>query len=171
MRTISLLLAAVLCLPAGLAFAGNIGSDQSGNPVKQGEQQETQNLSADGTAEIPVWEFCHAASVEGLDTAVITCMLMDCEVGPIPCQDVTEEELEEIRRLAMYGAVTGRANDLMVTGGTVAYSFETPEGEYLMSIELYEGWMAGPDGMYNYRSGGEEASSLRPEQEAAAAEE
>jgi len=156
MRGACLLLAALLLLLAGLAFAEGGAGDQRGDLSEQEEGLKTQDRLTDGTVEIPVWQFCHAESAEGLDTAVITCALMDCEVGPIPCQDVTEEQLEAVRRLAMYGVVTDRANDMMVTGGTVSYSFLTPEGEYLMSVELYEGWMVGPDGMYNYRSADEE---------------
>ena len=66
-------------------------------------------------------------------------------------EDVTEEELEGIRRMALYGVVTGRENDMMVTGGTWVYTFETPDGEYLMSIEMYRGLVVSSDGMYSYR--------------------
>ena len=59
--------------------------------------------------------------------------------------------LEEIRALAMYGVVTGRVNEMMVTGGTWLYTFETPEGEYLMTVEMYQGLLVGNDGMYSFR--------------------
>lgn len=112
---------------------------------------EDSSAAAGNTDEIPMWKFCHAKSAEGLETAVITCYTTDCETGLIPCEDVTEEELEGIRRMALYGVVTGRENDMMVTGGTWVYTFETPDGEYLMSIEMYRGLVVSSDGMYSYR--------------------
>ena len=115
-------------------------------PYPEGPETE-----ADQMAEVPVWKFCHAKSPDGLETAVITCSVLDCEVGPVPAQDVTEEDLEEMRQLALHGVVTELDNDTMVTGGTWIYTFETPDGEYLMSIEMYKGWIVGPYGMYNYR--------------------
>ena len=39
----------------------------------------------------------------------------------------------------------------MRTGGTWVYSFETPDGEYIMSIEMYKGMLVGRDGMYSFR--------------------
>ena len=63
---------------------------------------------------------------------------------------MTGEEAEELRTLAMYGVVTGRENDEMVTGGTWLYTFETPEGEYIMTVELYRGLLVGSDGMYAF---------------------
>jgi len=47
--------------------------------------------------------------------------------------------------------VTEKASDEMVTGGTWIYSFETPGGKHLLSIEMYKGQIVGSDGMYNYR--------------------
>ena len=80
---------------------------------------------------------------------MITGYTTDCEEGPIP-YEMTEEEKEEIRALAMYGVATVRESDEMVTGGTWIYSFETPDGEYIMSVELYKGLLVGSDGMYSY---------------------
>ena len=100
--------------------------------------------------EIPVWQFFHAGSVDKLETAVITGYMTDCEEGPIP-YEMTDEEKEEIRSLAMYGVATVRESDEMVTGGTWLYSFETPDGEYLMSVEMYKGMLVGRDGMYGYK--------------------
>ena len=102
-----------------------------------------------GFEEIPVWRFFHALSPEGLDTAVITCFLSDCEAGPIP-QELSEEDEKFVRDLAINGVVTGLASDLSVTGGTWIYTFTSPEGEYLLSVELYKGMLVGPYGMYNY---------------------
>ena len=84
-----------------------------------------------------------------LETAVIMGSTLDCEAGPIPTE-VPEEEQQELRTLAMYGVVTGRQSDEMVTGGTWLYSFETPEGKHIMTVELYRGLLVGPDGMYAY---------------------
>ena len=98
---------------------------------------------------IPVWKFFHG-DPELLETAVITGSTLDCEAGPIPCE-ITEEEKEELRALALRGIVTGRQSDEMVTGGTWLYSFETPEGEHIMTLELYRGLLVGPDGMYAYK--------------------
>ena len=97
--------------------------------------------------ETPVWKFCHGFR-DGLDTAVITASKTDCEEGPIPVE-ITPEEAEGIRQLAMNGTVIGKANDMSVTGGTWVYSFETPGGTHLLSVELYEGLIVAADGMYS----------------------
>ena len=97
---------------------------------------------------IPVWQFCHG-DYSLLETAVITGSTLDCEAGPIP-YEITEEEAEELRTLAMHGVVTGLKSDEMVTGGTWLYTFETPEGEYIMTVELYRGLLVGSDGMYAF---------------------
>ena len=44
-----------------------------------------------------------------------------------------------------------KADDTSVTGGTWIYSFETPGGKHLLSIEMYRGLIVGSDGMYAYR--------------------
>ena len=104
----------------------------------------------DGTFRpLPVWKFCHGFR-DGLDTAVITAYTSDCEAG-LAEAEITAEEAEEIRRLAMNGTVSGKGSDEMVTGGTWVYSFTTPGGTHLLSIELYRGMIVGADGMYNYR--------------------
>ena len=103
----------------------------------------------DGTFQpVPVWKFCHGFR-DGLDTAVITAYTSDCETG-LAEVEITPEETEEIRRLAMNGTVTGKASDEMVTGGTWVYSFETPKGTHLLTVELYRGRIVGSDGMYSY---------------------
>ena len=103
----------------------------------------------DGTFQpVPVWKFCHGFR-DGLDTAVITAYRSDCEAGPAEVE-ITPEEVGEIRMLAMNGTVTGKASDEMVTGGTWIYSFETPGGTHLLSVELYKGRIVGSDGMYSY---------------------
>ena len=97
---------------------------------------------------VPVWKFCHGLR-DGLDTAVITGYETDCEEGLLPIE-MTPEETEEIRRIAMNGMITGQVNDESRTGGTWVYSFATPGGKHLLSIEMYNGLIAGADGMYSY---------------------
>ena len=98
---------------------------------------------------VPVWQFCHGLR-DGLESAVIKGYLNDCEAGPGE-YEMTPEEIGTIRAIAINGVVTGKASDLSVTGGTWTYSFETPDGQYLFSIEMYKGWIVGSDGMYNFR--------------------
>ncbi len=102
----------------------------------------------ESSGEIPVWQFCHG-NPDLLETAVITGSTLDCEAGPVPYA-ITKEEAEELRTLAMYGMVTGLENDEMVTGNTWLYAFETPDGDYIMTVELYRGLLVGSDGMYHY---------------------
>lgn len=106
-------------------------------------------LSGKTAMSAPVWEFCRGTR-EGLETAVITGYEMDCEAGRLPV-GLSAAETEDVRRLAMSGVVTGKANDMSVTGGTWVYSFDTPEGEHLLTIELYKGLLVGMDGMYSIR--------------------
>ena len=112
------------------------------------DSDDSADSGASASEEIPVWQFCHAGSPDKLETAVITGYKTDCEEGPIP-YEMTDEEKGEIRALAMYGVVTGKQSDEMVTGGTWVYSFETTDGEYIMSIEMYKGMQVGRDGMYS----------------------
>ena len=98
--------------------------------------------------DLTVWKFFHG-DPDLLETAVIMGSTLDCEAVPIPTE-VPEEEQQELRTLAMYGVVTGRQSDERVTGGTWLYSFETPDGKHIMTVELYRGLLVGPDGMYAY---------------------
>ena len=107
-----------------------------------------EEASDDGSEGVPVWKFCHGVQ-EGLDTAVITGYSIDCEAGPSPVE-MTPEEVEEIRRLAVSGVVTEKASDESVTGGTWVYSFESPDGKHLLSIEMYKGLIVAVDGMYHW---------------------
>lgn len=111
-------------------------------------EEEPAGASPAASEEIPVWQFCHG-NPDLLETAVITTSLLDCEAGPIP-GEISEEEAGNVRALAMYGVVTGKENDEMVTGNTTLYQFSTPEGDYIMTVELYHGLLVGNDGMYNY---------------------
>ena len=118
----------------------------SGYPQGPDEEEPAEDpVAGDGT---PVWKFCHGLR-DGLETAAITAYTTDCEVGLIPVE-ITPEETEEIRSLAVSGVVTGKASDLSVTGGTWVYSFEDADGKHLLSIELYRGLIAAADGMYEF---------------------
>ena len=68
---------------------------------------------------VPVWKFCHGLR-EGLETAVIKGYQSSCEEGPIEI-GMTPEEIEDIRDIAINGVITGKANDMSVTGGTWFY--------------------------------------------------
>ena len=115
---------------------------EKGNPASGNE------VSASGDAPVPVWKFCHGVR-DGLDTAVITMYTTDCETGLIPAE-LSPEEAEWIRGIALNGVITGKANDTSRTGGTWVYTFETPAGEHLLSIEMYRGMIVAADGMYNF---------------------
>ena len=81
------------------------------------------------------------------ETAVITSAEIDCEEGPV-WTEITEEDRAWILDLLDCGVITGKENDMSVTGGTTVYSFSDAEGKYLGSIELYRGLAVGNDGMY-----------------------
>ena len=98
---------------------------------------------------VPVWKFCHGLR-DGLDTAVITAYKTDCEASTPPVE-ISAEEAEQIRRIALYGYITDKANDESLTGNTWVYTFETPAGKHLLSIEMYKGLIVSSDGMYNYQ--------------------
>ncbi len=132
MKRIGRILACILCLALTAALSAAFA--ESAVPPEEA---------------VPVWKFCHALSPEGLDTAVITLFMSDCEEGLIP-KELSEEEAAFIRDLAVNGTVREKVSDLCVTGGTWIYTFRTPAGDYLLSVELYEGMLAGPYGMYRY---------------------
>ncbi len=110
-----------------------------------GGPEETEGAEA---MPVPVWKFCHGLR-DGLDTAEITGFMTDCEEGPLPAE-ITPEEAEWIRSLAIHGKVTGKASDESLTGGTYLYTFRTPGGKHLLTIEMYKGLIAGDDGMYRF---------------------
>lgn len=86
---------------------------------------------------------------DALRDAVITCLWTDCEAGPQE-REIDEAEQESIRNLAMNGKITGRENEMNVTGNTTIYVFTAPDGKHLMSLEFYHGLLVENDGMYNY---------------------
>ena len=72
---------------------------------------------------------------------------MDCEAGYIPF-DLSPEDEAEILDLIANGMVTGKANASMVTGGTKVFHLEDRAGNWVGSIELYDGLLVWADGMY-----------------------
>lgn len=138
----NLLSAVLVLLLLCLAACTRVESVPSGNPGGQ--------AASDAAAEaVPVWKFCHGRR-EGLETAVVKGYKSDCEEGPEEIE-MTPEEIENIRSIAISGVITGKANDLSVTGGTWFYSFESPEGEHLLTVEMYKGWIVdSATGMYTF---------------------
>lgn len=112
------------------------------------EEEADAAAEAEGFEPVPLWQFCHGKR-EGLEDAVIKGFKTDCEEGPIE-YEMTPEEVEEMRSLAINGIITGKANDMSLTGNTWLYSFESPDGEYLLGIEMYKGLIVSADGMYSY---------------------
>ena len=125
--------------------------DYPAGPVSALDEDIEAEDPDDKSAEtVPVWKFCHGLR-DSLETAVIRGYITDCEEGPVE-YEMTQEEMDDIRSLAINGVITGKANDLSVTGGTWVYSFETPEGEHLLSIEMYQGLIVdSATGMYHFR--------------------
>ena len=116
---------------------------------ENGKQVSGTDGPVSGDDPVPVWQFCHGVR-DGLDTAVITLYTTDCETGLIPAELSPEDEAW-IRGIAVNGMVTGKANDTAVTGGTWVYSFETPAGEHLLTIEVYRGLIVSSRGMCHFR--------------------
>ncbi len=104
---------------------------------------------SDDAEAVPVWKFCHGLR-DGLETAVIKGYTSDCEEGPSE-YEMTPEEIETVRSIAIDGVIVEKANDMSVTGGTWFYTFENEEGKHLLTIEMYKGWIVSVDGMYKYR--------------------
>lgn len=117
--------------------------------VTHGSYPEGPEIAPEAPSEVPVWEFCHGLR-EGLETAVIRGYKNDCDAGPEE-YEMTEEEIADIRDMAINGVVTGKDNDTSVTGGTWSYVFENKDGKVILSIEMYKGWIVSADGMYNYK--------------------
>ena len=99
-----------------------------------------------GFRPVPVMTFLGREDVD-LTDAEVEATVTDCEAGPRRIE-LAEPEKEGIIRMALNGRVTGKANGLMVTGGTTVYTFRRRDGSYLMSLELYDGMLVYLDGMY-----------------------
>ena len=96
-----------------------------------------------------MWKFCHGVR-EGLETAEIEGAIFDCEEGPIPVE-MTDEEKEQIRDLAINGVITGEVDEGIPTGNTWVYTFKSRDGEYLLGIEMYKGRIITGGRMYTFR--------------------
>ncbi len=137
---LTLMTALILAL---LMISGAPAADACPLSVPSGEAVPTPITKVEGT---PVWHFCNGTRFDP-ENVVVSCFEVDCEAGLVPLE-MTPEEKEAICRLALEGLVTGKESDLCVTGGTTLYIFETPEGEHLLSFELWHGLLADFDGMY-----------------------
>ena len=107
-----------------------------------------EEITAASAEAIPVWKFCHGVR-EGLETAIVKGYQTDCEAGPAEVE-VSAEEADGLRSLALCGFIKEKENDMSVTGGTWIYTFEDAEGNTLLSIEMYRGLIVAVDGMYSY---------------------
>ena len=104
-----------------------------------------------GFEPVSIRTFCN---LEGLDPdhLEITACYVDCETGPLPIT-LTEEDRLALLDLIRNGVVIGKSNATMVTGGTTSYDLSDPDGNYLTSLEFYEGLLVRSDGMYAISSG------------------
>ncbi|MBQ8093746.1 MAG: hypothetical protein IJ242_09250 [Clostridia bacterium] len=82
-----------------------------------------------------------------LENGIITCCETDCETGIIPVE-LTPERESAIRHQLLTSKVIRKASCVSVTGGTFCYTFQDPDGNILGSVELYEGRLVLPGGMY-----------------------
>ena len=125
------------------------GPEEAPDETVEAVETNAADGAEDTSGAVPVWQFCKGVR-DGLETAVIKGYETDCEEGPFEIE-LTPEEMEDIRDIAINGIITGQANDMSVTGGTRFYTFETTEGDHLLTIELYKGLIVdSATGMYNY---------------------
>ena len=106
----------------------------------------TPGMGPEGFQPVPIYEFCRL-NPEALADAEVRGAFNDCEAGPSELE-VDDQEAAEIRDKVLNGVVVGKANATMVTGNTSSFSFYTPAGDYLGSVEFYRGLLVGRDGMY-----------------------
>ena len=99
-----------------------------------------------GFQPVSVRAFCGMEAVN-LDDLTVSAVSMDCEAGPLPLS-ISETDRQELLRRIREGTVTGKANATVVTGGTVCYNLLDPSGQFLASLEFYEGLLVRSDGMY-----------------------
>ncbi len=99
-----------------------------------------------GFQPVSLAEFC-GYDPETVRGAALRCADQDCEAGSIQ-RELSPEEEEEIRELAVAGRVTGKENCAMVTGGTRSFSFYDEADRCVASLEFYRGLLVRPDGMY-----------------------
>lgn len=99
-----------------------------------------------GFQPVSLVEFCGWQDID-FTHVVITGWDMDCEAGPIPFE-MSAENREELVRFIRNSKVTGKANATITTGGTTEYVISDENGEFLASLELYQGLLVRNDGMY-----------------------
>ena len=99
-----------------------------------------------GFSPVPMSLFCKGGT-QDLSDAVVTRIYTDCEAGYFP-NSVTEEEREYILQMLRTAMVTGKANNVFVTGGTNIFVFSDADGRQRFSFELYQGLLVCNDGMY-----------------------
>ena len=120
-------------------------------------------LAPHGFEMISVRDFFHLQDADA-EKAVISAALMDCEEGPIEVK-MSEADRKEILELLDRGVITGLDNPWVVSGGTTVFSFRDAEGNYLGSIELYEGLAVGKEGMYRMSLLPVSTEKLTPEEQ------
>ncbi len=96
-----------------------------------------------GFAPVPLYEFL-GLDPELIRSAAVKASYMDCEAGPREIEDPSKGVILAV----LDGKVTGKANSTMVTGGTYVFGFYGEDGNYLGSLEIYQGLLVTDDGMY-----------------------
>ncbi len=84
-----------------------------------------------------------------LRDAAVACFRKDAEGNLVP-DDRGEYMAGFYRGLAMNGVVLGKVNDPPAVGGTLVCVFRAQDGSELMRMELWNGYVAAPGGLYLY---------------------
>lgn len=103
-------------------------------------------MGPQGFMSVTVTSFCGFWG-DGLESASVSATAIDCEAGSYAVE-LSEDEQTQIRSLILYGQVTGKATAAAVTGNSMVYNFLDEAGNTLASVELYNGLLVRPDGMY-----------------------
>lgn len=86
---------------------------------------------------------------DSLQDASVACFRKDAEGSLVP--DGREQYLAGFYRgLAMHGSVLGKVTDPPAVGESLVCVFQDPDGKELMRMELWNGYVAAPDGLYVY---------------------
>ena len=101
-----------------------------------------------GFIPVPFAEFI-GLDTDSLVNAEIEAFYNDCEEGNIP-MELTEKDKGNLLSLIQNGKVTGKADNIISTGGYNVFSFYDPEGNFIESISFYEGNLATNDGNWYY---------------------
>ena len=105
-------------------------------------------MGPQGFIPVPFAEFC------GLNAAQLSNVSFkggynDCEAGYFEFE-MQDDTLEWLWALLEHGYVTGKANAIFTTGGSVSYTIFDDSGNYISSLEFYEGLLVRGDGMYSF---------------------